>query len=339
MTIKSSIKLVLLIFSCTLLGCKTYQTFPNYSFKSIQTCPGTEDMELFEFDNQFYILVSGAERRKEKKDSWFYLIDTQTDHARELSIENLPDSIHLDLHGLTIEKIKDIVYVYAIDHGPGENWHQIVRFIIKDLSLHFDQVITAPDFLINPNDLDVDCHGNIFVTNYLGKGKAIWQYLFNTKKSTVVKYSVDLKKWEFLVDKIAYANGVYVTDSILYVATTRMKGLYAFPQTESSQKKICKGREGDLIAAIKGLDNLLPFEDKLYTTAHPSFIKFIGHVNTSEKKSPSQVWSIDLKTHEKKLLYQDDGHTISAASTALRFRNKIYLGQIFDSFVGVLSLD
>jgi hypothetical protein len=329
----------ILVFGCSLLlgGCKNFQTSPRLPFTKVETGPGTEDLDIFETDHP-YILVSCAERRSEKKDSWFYLIDTQTDRAKKMETVGLPDSIHLDLHGITIEKIKGITYVYAIDHSGEKNWHQIIRFTIQDLKLHFDQIYTSPEFLINPNDLDVDKDGNIYVSNFLGRGKVVWQYLFNTKRSTVVKYTAAVKKWEFVLDHLAYANGVHITDSVLYIATTRMHGLYAYPIAKMNGTQALKGSQGRRMCDIKGLDNLIEYKGKLYTTAHPSNMKFLGHVKTIEKKSPTQIWSVDMKTNEKKLIFQDDGYQISAASTALPLGNKIYIGQIFDPFVGVITL-
>jgi hypothetical protein len=323
--------------SLLLIGCKNFQTTPALPFTKVETGPGTEDLDIFETDHP-YILVSCAERRAEKKDSWFYFIDTKTDRAQKMETVGLPDSIHLDLHGITVEKIKGKTYVYAIDHSGEKEWHQLIRFSVEDLKLHFDQIYTSPEFLINPNDLDVDKEGNIYVTNYLGRGKVVWQYLFNTKRSTVVKYTAATQKWEFVLDHMAYANGVHITDSVLYIATTRMHGLYAYPLAKMKGGQALKGSQGRRMCDIKGLDNLIEYQGKLYTTAHPSNMKFLGHVKTMEKKSPTQLWSVDMKTYEKKLIFQDDGYQISAASTALPLGKKIYIGQIFDPFVGIITL-
>lgn len=329
---------LLLLVSFSIGACRSYQTTPGVSFSKIQTGQGTEDLDLFSENGKSYLVVSCAERREVKKESTFYLIDTETDQSRKMEIRGLPDTIHLDLHGISVEKINGQNYLYAIDHKEGSDWHQILQFSIKDLQLNFEHCYTSPDFLINPNDLDIDGNGNMYVSNYLGRGKVIWQYLFNTKRSTVVKYSVNTQKWEFVLDHMAYANGVFVDDSVLYIATTRMHGLYAYPLSILGKGRILKGKEGKRVCDIKGLDNLIFHGGYLYTTAHPSNMKFLGHVKTTEKKSPSQIWKVELKTGQKILVFQDDGYQISAASTALPYKNKVYIGQIFDPFVGVITV-
>ena len=174
-----------------LSSCKTYETTPNKQFLTIQTGVGPEDLAVYNYNGESFIVASCAERRLTNPESAFYLIDPKSNSSQKMAISNLPDTIHLDLHGIDIETINGQTYLYAIDHNQTSKWQQIIRFICKEKALVFDKIFVSPEYLINPNDLDVDAKGNIYVSNSMGKGSVFWQYLLNQKKSSVVKYDVE----------------------------------------------------------------------------------------------------------------------------------------------------
>ncbi len=330
--------ILIALISILSIGCKQFSSFNSTPLVKIPTGSGPEDLAYFSEDGKFYLIAACADRRSKNSDSDFYLINAETLTSSKMQLVNLPDSLHLDLHGIDIETIGGTTYLYAIDHHQIKKWHQLIRFKIKNSQLVFDTIFASPKFLINPNDLDVDSDGNIYVTNSLGRGSVFWQYLLNLKRSSVVKYNAAEKKWELLLSKMAYANGVVISDSALFIATTRMNGLYSYPIHNFKNGITLKGNSGRRIAIIKGLDNLTTADGVLYTTAHPDFIKFIKHAKSSTKISPSQIWSINPKNNQKSLIYQSDGSEISGASTALFFNGRLFIGQIFEPFVGEIKL-
>ncbi len=92
------------------------------------------------------------------------------------------------------------------------------------------------------------------------------------------------------------------------------------------------------IAKIKGADNILKYENKFYITSHPDFIKFIRHKKKPEKKSPVVVYEYNAAVKSSKQIFSNDGSLISAASSALVYKNYLFLSQVFDDFVLQIKL-
>ena len=57
---------------------------------------------------------------------------------------------------------------------------------------------------------------------------------------------------------------------------------------------------------------------------------FVHHVKDSSKYSPTTVYRITPATKKTTVEYYDDGKQISAGSTAIKFRNALYVSGVFD---------
>jgi hypothetical protein len=84
---------------------------------------------------------------------------------------------------------------------------------------------------------------------------------------------------------------------------------------------------------MKGNDNITFVDDKLVTTAHLDFLKFLKHVKYADEPSPCTVYSMDLRTLKIDTLYLDNGTVMSAASTGLVYNGNLYASQIFNDFI------
>lgn len=324
--------ILFLMAACSLLfgSCISYPTTKDAPLRRITTYSGPEDMGLINLNGTTSILVSCAERREKIASSEFWIINPISEKAKPLSVKQLPSDVHLDLHGIEIRTLRDTQFVFAIDHDPLKNKHHIQVFYLLDSALVYYNTIRNDDYLINPNDLCSDVEGNLYVSNFLGKGSPVWQYLFNIPKSSIVKFDATSHTWSVLADKLRYANGVIVFREKLYISTTRMKGIYVLDKNKTLQRV----NDSNRIVNIKGLDNIMSDGDSLYTTAHPSFGKFFRHAIHPKNDSPSQVFSIDPEKKTYRLLYQSNGKEISGASTALPIAGKLFISQVFQPYVG-----
>ena len=66
-----------------------------------------------------------------------------------------------------------------------------------------------------------------YVTNDYFKNDLI-EGLFKMKTGSVVKYNPVSNKWGIAVDKISFANGVYATNTDLYVSATLQNKLFHY---------------------------------------------------------------------------------------------------------------
>jgi arylesterase/paraoxonase len=137
----------------------------------------------------------------------------------------------------------------------------------------------------------------------------------------------DGTNWKQVGDKLAYANGVGVVGNRLYVTGTQEKTIHSYTIEPSGLSNRVD------LPALKGADNITFSCGKVITAAHLDFIKFIGHVKKSEKKSPSMVYSVDMKTQELDTLFLDNGYVLSASSTGLIVGDSLYVSQVFDPFI------
>ncbi|MCB0756719.1 MAG: hypothetical protein KDB98_14050, partial [Flavobacteriales bacterium] len=84
---------------------------------------------------------------------------------------------------------------------------------------------------------------------------------------------------------------------------------------------------------LKGNDNITFVDNKLVTTSHLDFLKFIKHVKDENKPSPCSVYTVDLQTGAIDTLYTDGGTVLSAASTGLIYKGNLYVAQVFNPFI------
>jgi len=128
-------------------------------------------------------------------------------------------------------------------------------------------------------------------------------------------------------NKFAYTNGIGVYNHDLYISTVIQSKVFRFKNQDIQAKP-------EQIVKLVGGDNITFLPDgRLLVTAHLRQIKFLKHMKNSEIKSPSVVYLVDPIAKTKKVIYANDGRTISAASTAIWFNGYLYISQVFDGFI------
>ena len=279
-------------------------------FEKIKVAPGPEDLQLFKDKNsgKFSILVSCDERREGKLNGSIWSIDLETHQSRPLHLQFKSNKNSFHPHGIHVFEN----YLFVIDHFNELKESRIYRFEIKGDTL-FEDTLYEKGIIGFPNDI-------------VALGKHTFLYSNFNFKGGVVRFSDN--HFHTLISGLHMANGI---DSISVngfpfgvVSSTWGKKLFRFDTQTGEKKKIQK---------VKGGDNFTYNEGKLLVTGHLRFGKFMKHVKSTDNKSPSVVYELDVLTNTKKAIFVDNGQQISAVSTALYFNNRMYLGQIFDDFV------
>lgn len=304
--------------------------------------PGPEDMEILSLGGKDYLVVSSHERR----------IPGRTGQLKywELSSQNLsrPGSVPLDLpvdkypedfrpHGISHSRKNGKLRIYAISH-PSPSRHTIEVFEEagggKFLWRHVGTL--ADPLLESPNDLFALPEERLLVSNDgIGdRGFGFYvNYLFKRKTADITYY--DGNAFYSTNEKLAFGNGIWYEEvggeKTLYRASHLDRAIYVY-----SVRWVEK--HGPLlqlqykIPFPGGPDNLYKNEYGFVTAVHLSDFQFLDHSKDSRKLAPSSVYEIHAK-NQSRILYADPGSQISAASTAIRYKDKLLVSQVFDDFI------
>ncbi|MCG3168057.1 MAG: hypothetical protein POELPBGB_03857 [Bacteroidia bacterium] len=315
-------------FLILLTACSRLPINSAFETKQINVGPGPEDMVVDSTEGTQRLLVSCNERRSDTIFGEIYEVKLGDNSVRIIPRIHTPEDIVFNPHGIDIKTLNGVTRLYAISHNDAKQRHTIVVYRVYADSLVYETLYENQAAMNTPNDLAVTEKGDIYVSNDAGKRGSVWEQLWKLKRSNVVFYDAELKLWKKVADGLVYANGVEVDDTCVYVATSRSNKLFSYKR--EADGNLSNRR---ILVEVPGQDNIIFNGDELIFTSHPNMMKFLKHVKSSEKKSPSQVHSFNRKTGEYKLLFTDDGYRISASSTALIVGDKLYISQVFDPYL------
>jgi hypothetical protein len=321
-----------LLFLLIFLSSCAKQPVYNGDYTRIETGPGPEDIALDTIRGMERIIVSCSERRsKDYSRNGFYSFQISSRKLTKLPIESLPKSILLRPHGIDIAMVNGVKTLYCVNHEknaedfPPAGRQSILVFELLDNKAVFKQQLTDP-LIISPNDICTDYKGGIFVSIDSGKINSKWEKLMALKRSFVLHF--DGEKWEQVGDKLRYANGVGVKNGRIYITGAQEKNILSYHIDANGSYS-----DRQEYPTMKGNDNITFVDDKLVTTAHLDFLKFLKHVKHADEPSPCTVYLMDLRTHKIDTLYLDNGTVMSAASTGLVYNGNLYASQIFNDFI------
>lgn len=324
-------RLLSLLVMLILAGCKNYSSF-NRDYARIEVGPGPEDIALDTIGEEERLIVSCSERRTEDySKNGFYKYEFSSGNLSKLNVVGLPQDLSLRPHGIDIGFVDGRKLLYAVNHEknaedfPPDGRQSILVFALNGDSVVFQAQLTD-EILISPNDLCTDHNGGIYVSNDSGKRNNFFEKLFELRKSSVVHF--DGTTWKFVAEKLKYANGVGVKENRLYITGTQEKSIISYQINADTSYS-----DRQEIPCLKGNDNITFYANKLVTTAHLDFMKFIKHVGDAEKESPCAVYTLDLTTHAIDTLYLDNGGVLSAASTGLIYDDNLYIAQVFNPII------
>lgn len=308
--------------------------------RKLPTAFGPEDLVYDNYEGRDRLLISASSRWLEKREQGSILaMNPYTGYNEILPIKNDKSPFFFSPHGIDLVKDNDgNVYLYVISHEPVDSIlrHKVIKMQVFEDYLNVVEIFES-EYFISPNDITARADGSFYLTNdskrdHMNLGMAM-EKIFRVRSSKITYKSSD-NKYSFAAKKLAYANGICNRNDTLWVSTTQKKNLMAYRiSDDGSLEKL-----GNL-SKIKGLDNLCLQGNWLYTTAHPSFGKFLKHAKPDRLSfSPCDVYRVNIKTGEQQMLFSNDGSIISAASTALPIGEKVFLGQVFADFLVELKL-
>lgn len=291
---------------------------------------GPEDLVIDTFLGAERLIVACSARRKsESPFNEIMSVDLNSNEIKKMHrIE--PYSICFHPHGIDIVSTQKNKTLFVVNHCNEKGIHEILKYSIVGDTLYFISA-TSHNLIVSPNAVCGLNDGSFIVSNDAGKHGAVFEKIFVQKKSRLVFCTLDSCKE--IGERVCFGNGVTMTDSFLYHASTMPGAVYRYDRSGSNFSNRV------LLSKIKGADNIRLYGDYVIVAGHPKFGKFISHMRNIKKSSPSEVWAINRYTGQSSLIFKNDGSLISAASGGVIYKNYLFVAQVFDNFVLKIRLD
>lgn len=319
--------------------------------RTIECGPGPEDMELDSSAGKPRLIISCNQRRKSNKKHTYPAIGEIMEYVFDgkpaviIPRTGGPTGTQFNPHGFSIATVSGKRLLYVINHAKldgNKRENRIEVYELKGSQLIHQKTITGPE-LVSPNDCFANTAGEVFFTNDSGGKNYLWEKLWRLKKSTVYCIKSDGSKVK-VADKMAYANGIIqvccdtvlspslenpeqikeIIHPALIVTTVQQKSMFRYHATAFTRKNIMP---------VFGQDNVMRCGDELVVACHPKPVKFLKHAINAEKHSPTHVWAYNLKTGIYRLVFVDDGSRVSTGSTAILYKGKLYVSQVFQPYI------
>jgi hypothetical protein len=288
--------------------------------------PGPEDMVLDTLGKLHRLLISCRARREEYKPyGEIEALDLHTGERSVLSRMGEPDDIRFEPHGIYLEGDR----LYVISHEKEPDYHPVLIYRVGLQELEFLERVHAP-YMHSPNALVTGPSGEIYLVNDSGKRGSMMEKALKQKKASVVRLTKNAQGvWspKVVAEKLGYPAGINRLDEQIYVGDALLHKIHTYTITPEGLEPA--GEIGDL----KGNDNLRIYRGHILTPGHVKPLRFIRHTRKVSRLSPVTVFLADPGTGEHQLLYETDGSQISGGSTALIYRDHLYISQIFEPYL------
>lgn len=307
---------------------------------------GAEDLVISRSE-EFLIISSDnrmAHRDGKEAICGLYKMSLSDNQLEFLDVE-MPHELHP--HGIDMIELDSGIYrLLVVNHVYGQSFsladininHYIEEFrleygVLKYIKSHESDKIKSPNDVVAidatkfylTNDHGSDTKRGLMGEDYLG-----W------RRSGVVYY--DGNSFTDVASGIAYANGIMADQQrgLMYVASPR-----------DFLIKVYQIGDGGSLSFIEdvdcgtGVDNLtLDNDGSIWVGCHPSLLTFTAYASGGRDKSPSELIKIEYRDkgdYEVTSLAIDDGHSMSAATVAIPYQNKVYMGNVMDHHMVVLK--
>jgi arylesterase/paraoxonase len=320
---------------------RSFDEKPGLGF-FIQGIAGPEDLTI-DFETG-YLYVSSDDRRARLNDrpkqGGIYRLDAGQDVPEfrkispDLDFEFYPHGISLYRAALGIKRL------FVINHRS--SGHFIEIFDVKDSGLVHLESISSPE-LYSPNDIVAVGLRQFYFTNDHGPEMGFSRLLGDLlRKGTASVGYFDGNAFRIVESGLNYANGINLSadGNYLLVAETTGKKITAY-EREFVSGKLKKLHEKKLNT---GADNIELSEDgTILLACHPNMLAFIRHASNPSRYSPSQVLSLKFIPEEGfydvREVLTESGKHFSGSSTAARFDNRMFVGNVFEPLIWVVELD
>ena len=307
-------------------GCskKESSTLPN---TQIEVGPGPEDMVLDTLGSSPRLLISCAARRDMHKPYGEIIsYDLESGSGKVLARELEPSDLVFNPHGIYLDQNT----LYVISHSNEPDYHPILIYRVFDDSLVFQELISTP-LQISPNALVTGSSGEIYFVNDSGKRGSMAEKIFRLKRANVVRLTKDpaSASWNstLMAVNLGYPAGINRMGNKIYVGDAILNRIHVFRINGEGLIEV------DQLKGFKGADNIRFHQQQLLVPGHTKPFKFIKHTKDPEQKSPVEVFLIDPVTGSSQTLYYTDGKSLSGGSSAILYRDQLYICQVFDPFL------
>lgn len=329
---------------CLIISCVSKELLPQgvtkLSCDKVEVSDGPEDFVLDKWSSSPRLLISSYERREQLKPGDIYSFDLETRNSTPMKRQGETKKIKtfkplgMDILHKNGETLLYVILHDLCDHSKRDE-NGIAIYRVLENELEFVHLLEDKKHLWHPNDLSVLRNGDIYVTNDFHN---YFEVFFSMSSSEVVHYDNKHKTWSVVALDLALANGILAQADRVFASTNRGNQLIVYPRNPYGSLG-----KGNVLSEIKGLDNIMPYDNKLLIPAHYDDLAFLKHSRDKEAKSPSVVFLINPEdtptSTEIEAIYVNEGDEISAVSTAFIYDDKLYLSQVFDPFILICDLD
>lgn len=308
---------------CALLSsCATLPKQLQTKDEVIAVGPGPEDAVVDTISEQPRILISCNARRKDEAhygEIMVYYPNGGKTHL--LSRANEPKDFLFTPHGIDLVQVKDSLILLVVNHEHEKHINSIVRYLVSKDKLTFLNKIADP-LISSPNAVTGLSDGSILISNDSKKAGNVWELLFKLKKAQIIYWNYST--CSIAAEKFCYSNGITNRNGKVYLASTMQNKVWSFDLKDG------KMINREVIAKVKGGDNIRFDGENLLVPAHLRFMAFLKHMGDSAKLSPTTVYSINSVTKQKKVIFFDKGEQVSAGSTSVVYNGYLYTVGVFD---------
>ncbi|GAB4133901.1 MAG: hypothetical protein Kow00104_18800 [Rhodothalassiaceae bacterium] len=218
--------------------------------------------------------------------------------------------------------------LFVVNHGASGHQHSVEIFAIDaGNALHHVETVRS-DLFIDPNDIAATGPRSFYLTNLYGSrsafGRLLESYLMLPRADVLL---FDGRRARRVVEGLVMANGI-----VFDKATARVHVAEVIGRRVLSFESL-PGGTLEKIGAIDlpmGPDNLtLDAEGAIWAAGHPKLLAISARMRDADRLSPSEVIRIDPRTGEWKTVWLDDGRMLGAASVALRWNDRLFIGAVF----------
>lgn len=332
--LRYKVLLGLIVGVLALTGCRPIKIVGGASDPvQIEVGPGVEDIFFFPPGGDSLIWAScDARRENQEPQAEIWTIDA---HQNALAAgvktqiwtrKGEPADLVFHPHGIWMEEMDGQKMLWVISHDDEKHVHSVLQYRLEPSHLQYVRTYSSP-LLNSPNSVCALPDGSLLVTNDSRKRHTLLEKALALKVMNVVHIQPNGEA-KVVADRISYTNGINRQGNTVYVTGTTHNRLFAFDW----DGKMLQNRR--IIAKIPGPDNLRWYgQDELTVACHPRSFRFLRHAKDAQKHSPTQIYAVNVKTGEKRLMYGEKGENISAGSTGLVVGKYLYIAQVFEGWV------
>ena len=292
---------------------------------------GAEDL-VIDRENRLVYISSHDRRNPQTQGSLWVMPVDDPGSAKRMILPDMDEALFAP-HGLDLLINENQTRsLFVIDHGSKPD-ELIRKFDISDNKLILTLTFSSPEFY-SPNDIAAVGPEQFYITNdkseKSGSLNEFLGVLFKKKSGNVVWYNGSDSK--VVADGFSYANGVAISADRkqLYVSATVDQNLRIFDRDQSTGEL----NQIDQIHFGSGLDNIdVAADGSLWIGSHPRLLDFSAHAKDPSKRSPSQVFKVNVEKKTVKEVYLAADGLLNASSVAASIDDLIFIGGVFDEAI------